>query len=177
MCTCTGWSRRSLPSAASTSVPFQTLQRARQVNVSHFLFTFDLPLSPRKTEKEKKKKEEKRESRRRRRRRRGGGARRRVEGERKKRGEEKWGAGELLLLLSPYLLSLLPFFSFWLSKGKLEGQSFATSSLQPVHLGRYRSGCFLGVFCKLQGGFGRRIQTSKSSVSNTNRRGFCGDLE
>ncbi len=57
-------------------------------------------------------------------------------GERKKRGEEKWGAGELLLLLlSPYLLSLSrSFFSFCLSKGKLDGQSFATSSLQPVHL-------------------------------------------
>lgn len=102
-----------------------------QMNASHFLFTFDLPLSPKKTEKKK----------------RGGGGRSQTEGggERKKRGEEKWGAGELLLLLSPYLLSLsLYFFSFCLSKGKLDGQSFATSSLQLVHLTRHRSS-FLAV--------------------------------
>lgn len=98
-----------------------------QMNASHFLFTFDLPLSPKKTEKKK----------------RGGRSQTEGGGERKKRGEEKWGAGELLLLLSPYLLSLsLYFFSFCLSKGKLDGQSFATSSLQLVHLTHHR-GSFL----------------------------------
>lgn len=54
-----------------------------------------------------------------------------------KRGEEKWGAGELLLLLSPYLLSLSPsFFSFCLSQGELGGQRFATSRLFLLHLSR-----------------------------------------
>lgn len=68
------------------------------MNVSHFLFTFDLPLSPQKPEKKERKGER-------------GGKPDRGRGEREKRGEEKWGAGELLLLLSPYLLSLslLPF--------------------------------------------------------------------
>lgn len=119
------------PSAPNPSLAFQTLRRTRQMNASHFLFTFDLPLSPQKSEKKERK--------------RGGemGEKSQTEGggERKKRGKEKWGAGELLLLFSPYLLSLSPsFFFFCLLKGKLDGQSFATSSLQPVHLACYRSG-------------------------------------
>lgn len=106
------------------------------MNTSHFLFTFDLPLSPKMTEQKEERgvKKKEREGRR-------GGKPDRGRGERKERRGEKerknWGGvregGQLLLLLSPYLLSLsLYFFSFCLSKGKLGGQSFATSSLQLV---------------------------------------------
>lgn len=86
--------RQFPPSAANPSLPFQTLQHTRQLNASHFLFTFDLPLSPRKPEKKEGK---------------GGGSQ--TEGGERGGREEKWGAGELLLLYSPYLLSLslLPF--------------------------------------------------------------------
>lgn len=106
------------------------------MNTSHFLFTFDLPLSPKMTEQKEERGVKKKE--------RGkvGGEESQTEGggkkgKKRREGEEKLGGvregGQLLLLLSPYLLSLsLYFFSFCLSKGKLGGQSFATSSLQLV---------------------------------------------
>jgi len=80
------------PSAANPSLPFQTLRHTRQLNASLFLFTFDLPLSPQKSEKKEGKGE-------------GGGAR-----QREGRGEEKMGgrrAPPPSLSISP--LSLLPF--------------------------------------------------------------------
>lgn len=103
-----------------------------QMNASHFLFTFDLPLSPKMTEQKEERGVKKREGRR-------GGKPDRGRGKERKEEERRRGktggagGGQLLLLLSPYLLSLsLYFFSFCLSKGKLGGQSFATSSLQLV---------------------------------------------
>lgn len=107
-----------------------------KMNVSHFLFNSDLPLSPRKTARGGKKS---------RRRRRGGKKR---EGGRGGREERKnGGAGGLLLLLSPYLLShSLYFFSFCFSEGGNDGQSFATSSLQLVRFTRVQEAAvFLGL--------------------------------
>lgn len=97
-----------------------------QMNACRFLFTFDLPLSPPKNDRAKGgwKKGEK-------------GRRReeiQTEGEREGRMEEerkRGEAGELLLLLPPYLLSpSLYFFSFCLSEGKL-GAELLLPRLQP----------------------------------------------
>ena len=106
------------------------------MNASHFLFTFDLPLSPQKPEKKERKG-------------RGGEARQREgrEGEERRGKMGGWRAPPPSLSISP--LSLSPsFFSFCLSKEKLDGQFFATSSLQPVQLSRFTRGFFANLNAK-----------------------------
>lgn len=109
------------------------LQHAGQMNVSHFLFTSDLPLSPCKPEEGDWKRR---------------GEPDRGSGERKKRGERKnrgpASSSSFSLHISSLSLSLL--FSFCLSKGELGGQSLATSNLQPVHLACYRRSPFVFFF-------------------------------
>lgn len=109
------------------------LQHAGQMNVSHFLFTSDLPLSPCKPEEGDWKRR---------------GEPDRGSGERKKRGERKnrgpASSSSFSLHISSLSLSLL--FSFCLSKGELGGQSLATSNLHPVHLACYRRSPFVFFF-------------------------------
>lgn len=109
------------------------LQHAGQMNVSHFLFTSDLPLSPCKPEEGDWKRR---------------GEPDRGSGERKKRGERKnrgpASSSSFSLHISSLSLSLL--FSFCLSKGELGGQSLATSNLQPVHLACYWRAPFIFFF-------------------------------
>ena len=105
----------------------------------------------------------------------GGVARQRVEGERKKRGEEKWGAGELLLLLSPYLLSL----SFPFSPSGSRRGNLRASPLPRRTFSRFTSlatGAAVFFLFKAQ----RRYSEDESKrvkVSNTDRRGFRGAAE
>ena len=90
---------------------------------------------------------------------------------REERGKEKWGAGELLLFLPPYLLSR-SFFSFCLSKGKLGGQTFATLSLQSVHLSRWRGSFF---FFSAPGSFAKKkFKRRRGSIWTQSAR-FCLD--
>lgn len=155
MCKCTGWKGRTcrktyMPPREHTRrrrpAHIHFLQKsslARQPNLhsisklysahknaSHFLFTSDLPLSPKKTAKNEKKEK-------------WGGADRGRGREVKERRGKMGGRQAPPPSLSPYLLSLsLSFFSFCLAKGKLDGQSFATSNLQLVHLTHYPSSFF-----------------------------------
>lgn len=113
------------------------------MNASHFLFNFDLPLSPHKPARNEKEKKKEREVRR------GwGGVRGVIDGGRgrqkeQKRKREKWGAGGSTSFLL-HISSLPHSFSSSASGSRNSAANpSATSNLQPVHLSRCRKKPFL----------------------------------
>lgn len=122
--------KSSLPPQPTLHSLSKTLQHTHRMNVSHFLLTFDLPLSPCNPEKRDWKRRGEPD----------GGS-----GERKKRGERKNWGGRRAPPLSPSIspLSLSRSFSPSVSqRGNLVASPLPRRTSKPVHLSCYQSTFF-----------------------------------